>query len=98
VKPKWDYLHQLKLAIEERHQCSALYLRTQLVDLTVRGKTLWVGDVEIYAIAGHRKAKCCYAWKHRDGKKDQGASIVTVLEIPPVDSPQAAVRACIGSD
>lgn len=98
VKNKWDYLDRLKLAIEDRYKCSACYLRTQLFDETVRGETVWVGDVEVFALTRHPKAKICYAWSQRAGKKDQGERIVAVLEIPPVNSPQTAVRASIVSD
>ena len=98
MKSKWDYLDRLKLAIEDLHKCSAYYLRTQLVDETVRGETVWVGDVEVFTLTGHPKAKHCYAWNHREGKKDQDERFVAVLEIPPVNSPQTAVRASIVSD
>jgi hypothetical protein len=98
VKSKWDYLDRLKSAIEDLHKCSAYYLRTQLVDETVRGESVWVGDVEVFALTRHPKAKHCYAWNHREGKIDQGERFVAVLEIPPVNSPQTAVRASIVSD
>ena len=98
VKCKWDYLDRLKSAIEDLHKCSAYYLHTQLVDENVRGETAWVGDVEVFALIGHPKAKICYAWNHREGKKDQNERFVAVLEIPPVNSPQTAVRASIVSD
>jgi hypothetical protein len=98
VKSKWDYLDRLKLAVENLHKCSACYLRTQWVNETVRGNTVWIGDVEVFALTRHPKAKICYAWKHRDGKKDQGERFVAVLEIPPVDSPQTAVRASVVLD
>jgi hypothetical protein len=98
VKGKCGYLYQLKSAIEDLHKCSACYLRTQLVDETVRGETVWIGDVEVFALTGHAKAKICYAWNHREGKKDQAERFVAVLEIPPVNSPQTAVRTSIVSD
>lgn len=98
MKGKLDFLDRLKSAIEGRHKCSACYLRTQLVEETVSGKTVWIGDVEVFALTGHPKAKICYAWSRREGKNDEGERIVVVLEIPPVDSPQAAVRASIVSD
>ena len=98
MKSKWDYLDRLKSAIEDLHKCSAYYLHTQSVDETVRGETVWVGDVEVFALTGHPKAKICYAWNHREGKKDQNERFVAVLESPPVNSPQTAVRASIVSD
>jgi hypothetical protein len=44
------------------------------------------------------KAKGAYAWSHLDGDKDQQTRYVAVLEIPPVESPQTAVRASIIAD
>ncbi len=105
MKDKFDYLYRLKLEIERLHKRPACYLRTHWVDVTVLGetglvgdKTAWVGDVEVFALTKHPKAKICYAWSRREGKNDEGERIVVVLEIPPVDSPQAAVRASIVSD
>jgi hypothetical protein len=101
VKPKFDYLYRLKLAIEDLFKCPACYLRTQWVDETVeivRETTVWVGDVEVFVLIGHPKANICYAWNHREGKKDQAERFVAVLEIPPVDSPQTAVRDSVVSD
>jgi hypothetical protein len=69
-----------------------------LVDETVRGETVWVGDVEVFVLTRHPKAKICYAWNHREGKKYQDERFVAVLEILPVNSPQTAVRASIVSD
>ena len=99
MKGKLDFLDRLKSAIEGRHKCSACYLRTQLVEETVSGKTVWIGDVEVFALTGHPKAKICYAWNCRKRKNDKDKEqIFAVLEIPPVDSPQTAVRATIVSD
>jgi hypothetical protein len=99
VKSKLDILDRLKSAIEDLHKCSACYLRTQLVEETVRGKTVWVGDVEVFALTRHPKAKICYAWSSHKRKDDQGKErIFAMLEIPPVNSPQTAVRASIVSD
>ena len=98
VRDKWDYLDRLKLAIEDSHKCSALFLRTHLVDETVGEKTAWVGDVEVFALTRHPKAKFCYAWSRRKEKKDEGEQFVIVLEIPPINSPQAAVRSRITLD
>ena len=98
VKHKWEYLDQLKTAIEDLHKCSACYLRTQLVDETVRGKTVWVGDVEVFALTGHPKARRCYAWSRRQSKNEKDERFVAMLRIPPVVSPQTAVRISIVAD
>ena len=99
VISKFDYLDRLKLSIEGLHKCSACYLRTQLVDESVGGKIVWVGDVEVFALTRHPKAKICYAWNDRKEKNDKSEErFVIVLEIPPVNSPQTAVRTSIVSD
>jgi hypothetical protein len=60
-----------------------------------QGKTVWRGEVEVFDLHQHPTAKHCYAWSHREGPDDQGERFVAVLEIPPVDSAQKAVRAAI---
>jgi len=52
------------------------------------------GVVESFALTGHARAKRCYAWSYQDNGETR---YVNVLEIPPVDSPQMAVRAAIVS-
>lgn len=63
-----------------------------------RGQTVWQGRVEVFTLLGHPKAKKAYAWSHLEGQDDEGERIVTVLEIPPVESPITAVRASIRAD
>jgi hypothetical protein len=45
-------------------------------------------------VTGHPKAKRAYAWTYRDGDQDK---TMAVLGIPPVDSPQAAVKVAIAA-
>ncbi len=52
-----------------------------------RGQTVWKGDVEVFALTGHPKAKRCYGWSY--GEPNQ---FITILERPPVDSARAAVK------
>jgi hypothetical protein len=98
VKNKWEYLDRLKSAIEDLHKCSACYLRTQLVNKIVRGETVWIGDVEVFALTGHRKAKRCYAWSRRERNNENDERFVAVLGIPPITSPETAVRVQIEKD
>ena len=44
---------------------------------------------------GHPKAKRCCAWSYQDNGETQ---YVTVLEIPPVESPITAVRVAIAGE
>jgi len=63
-----------------------------------RGETVWKGEVEVYDLTGHPKAKRAYAWSHLDGKGDDRERFVAVLEIPPVESAVTAVRVQIVKD
>ena len=97
VESKQKYLGRLKLAIEQLHKCAAHYLRTESVEQIFKGQTVWKGRVEVFGLAGHLKANRCYAWTHREGKDRKGDTFVTVLEIPPVESVETAVRVHIGN-
>ena len=92
-----DYLEALKRAIKNMHGCEAEHLRTEPVQEVFGGKVVWDGKVEVFAVKGHPKAKECYAWAHVEGKKDEKVRYVAVLALPPVTSPQTAVRAAIAS-
>ncbi len=52
----------------------------------------------MFEIRDHPKAKRIYAWGHVTGEDDQARRYVAVLELPPVDSPQTAVKAGIMSE
>jgi hypothetical protein len=60
---------------------------------TFQGQIVWQGEVEVFNVRGHPKAKRCYAWAHAED--DTGKRYVAVLELPPVDSARTAVRAAI---
>ncbi|MFS8086466.1 MAG: hypothetical protein ACMG6H_12610, partial [Acidobacteriota bacterium] len=63
-----------------------------------QGETVWQGTVEVFDVSGHPKAKRAYAWGHVTGENDQARRYVTVLELPPVTSPETAVKAGIMSE
>jgi len=85
---------KLREAMETMHKCKARHVRSEPVVDLFRGEVAWDGIVETFGIEGNPKAKRCYAWSFlQDGE----AQYTTVLEIPPVDSPQSAVRAAIAS-
>jgi hypothetical protein len=92
------YLERLKLAVEHLHQCGAVHRSTVPVHEVFRGQTVWKGYVEVFDLASHPKAKRAYAWSHVDGADDTDEKFVAVLEIPPVDSPQTAVKVAIVSE
>jgi hypothetical protein len=98
VGNKQDYLARLQVAVSQLHNCGAVWRETVPVHEMFRGKTVWQGDVEVFDLTGHPKAKRCYAWSHREGPNDEGERFVAVLEIPPVDSAVMAVRVQIVKD
>ena len=90
-----NYIEPLQDAIRRMHGCASVHVRSEPVTEAHKGKTVWQGVVEVFDLQGHPTAKRCYAWSHAEGRGDKGTRFVAVLEIPPVDSAQAAVRAAI---
>lgn len=78
------------------HECEAMHLKTVFVDQKFQGKTIWMGEVEVFELKGHPKAKNCFAWLHQE----EGKSVtpVILLERWPVVSPETAVGAAITFD
>jgi len=93
-----DYIAELQTAILNLHGCNATYVETVPVTEVFQGETVWQGQVEVFETSDHPKAKRIYAWGHATGENDQARRYVTVLELPPVDSPQTAVKAGIMSE
>ena len=88
-----DYIAEIIVAINRLHGCAAVHRATVPVKEVFQGKTVWDGEVEVFDLANHPKAKKAYAWGYPNGKG--GLEVVAVLEIPPVDSALTAVRAAI---
>ena len=98
VANKSDYLARLQVAVSQLHNCGAAWRESVPVREVFQGKTLWNGDVEVFDLTGHPKAKRAYGWSHPENADGTGERFVAVLEIPPVDSPQTAVKMAIYSD
>jgi hypothetical protein len=82
-----EYIERLQLTIEYLHNCRAAYRESVPVKEVFDGKTVWEGNVEVYDLIGHPKAKRAYGWSHGDPEE-----FITILELPPVDSAQSAVK------
>ena len=95
---KPDYIARLQVTVSQLHNCGALWRETVPVHEIFNGQTVWQGEVEVFDLNGHPKAKRAYGWSHRHGQNDEGERFVTVLEIPPVESPVTAVRVSIVAD
>jgi hypothetical protein len=92
------YIERLKQVIFHLHKADSSHLESVPVEEVFRGQTAWRGVVEVFALTGHPKAKRAYAWSHRAGVGDSDERFVTVLELPPVTSPQTAVKIAIASE
>src|SRR6266516_3809487 len=83
---------ELKDAIRATHGCESLHVESVPVVEQFEGETAWHGTVEVFDLIGHPKTKRAYAWTYRDGDQNK---TVAVLRVPPVDSPQSAVKVAI---
>lgn len=90
-----DYIAELQAVFLSLHGCSAKYIETVPVLEEFQGATVWQGEVEVFELFNHPKAKIGYGWGYSVGDNDQGRRYITVLELPPVNSPQTAVKAGI---
>lgn len=94
IKPDID---NIKQAVERLHNCTASYSEDVAVIENFRDQIVWNGIVHVFKIEGNEKADTCYAWSspiERSTKKRYYA----VLRVPPIDSPEKAVRASIVQD
>lgn len=84
----------LRNAIEAQHGGVATFAYEIPVTEIWQGKTVWDGVVGVFDLTGHPEAKRAYAWSEPiEGSNKR--RFFAVLHIPPVDSPQKAVRAAI---
>jgi hypothetical protein len=74
----------------EKQAGRATHVQSAVVKEQFEGKTVWEGVVEVFDLHEHPKAKRAYGWQRWEGDLTQ---YTVVLEIPPVDSPENAVRA-----
>jgi hypothetical protein len=89
------YIELLQKAFQDLHGCHSKHLGSVPVHEVFRGKTVWEGDVEVFELTGHPKAKHGYAWSHPTGERNKAEQVIAVLEIPPVTSARTAVQAAI---
>jgi hypothetical protein len=87
VVNKQDYIARLKLTIEHLHNCSAIWRATVPVREVFIEKTIWEGNVEVFDLDSHPKAKRCYGWTHGEPEE-----FITILELPPVTDAHSAVK------
>ena len=87
-------LSALRDAIRDLHGCDSTWVEAVPVKETFKGHTVWEGVVQVFDLHGHPEATRCYAWAHAVDYSGT-RRFVAVLQVGPVDSPQAAVKAAV---
>ena len=90
-----SHIDDLKAIIHELHGAKATHRESVPVKEVWQGQTVWDGIVEVFDLHGHPKANIAYAWSHETDDPANPKRHVTVLHVPPVESPITAVRAAI---
>lgn len=92
-----ENINALKDAIERMHRCKASHIEGIAVIEKYGPKTVWRGIVHNFKIEGNAKTDTCYAWSSPiEGSTKK--RYYTVLKIPPIDTPEKAIRASIVAD
>lgn len=87
-------IESLKAAVEGMHGGTATFVQAVPVREEFEGALVWEGVVHVFDLAGHPGASRAYAWSSPVDGSDK-RRIFAVLQVPPIDSPVAAVRAAI---
>jgi hypothetical protein len=85
-------------AIRNLYHTEPVYVETVPVKEVFHGQTVWEGEVEVFDLSDLPEADRIYAWAHETNNVDQPRRTVTILHVPPVLSPELAVRASIIQD
>jgi hypothetical protein len=84
-------------AVERLHHCHASFLEDVMVVEKFGEKTVWSGVVSVFEIKGHPQTTKCYAWSSPIEESTK-CRYFAILHVPPIDSPEKAVRAAIVHD
>jgi hypothetical protein len=82
-----ENIKRLQQVIFHLHKVDSEWIESKHVREVFGGKTLWEGDVEVFILNGHPKAKRCYGWTYGEPEE-----FITILELPPVTDAQSAVK------
>ena len=90
-----EYRESVQEAIENRAKCPAVYQGTQPIKFSMDGKVLFDGKVEVFQLKDHPQAKLAFGWGFEN--KIKKMEYVTVMGIPPLDTPLAAVKGYVAA-
>lgn len=85
----------LRDAIRHMHGVESNWIESVPVTETFNGEIVWDGEVQVFELEAHSKARRAYAWSH---ETDAGKRrFVAVLGLGPVTDAITAVRASIAA-
>jgi hypothetical protein len=90
-----SHIDDLGAIIHKLHGARATHRESVPVKEVWNGQTVWDGIVEVFDLHDHPKANIAYAWMHETDDPKNPTRHVTVLHVPPIESPITAVRAAI---
>lgn len=85
---------QLGAVIKSQHGGKVTFVQAVPVTESFQGKVVWEGTVHVFDLTGNPKATRAYAWSSPIEGSDK-RRFFAVLHVPPITSPQDAVRAAI---
>ena len=84
---------RLKYVVAAQNNCEVKHVGSHIVERQLAGGRVWRTTVEIFKLARvRRRAMHCYAWFE---EQSPTSACRTMLKIPPIDSPDAAVQAAL---
>ena len=89
-------IEDLKGAVERLHECRATHRESVSIREEFQGQAAWEGSVSVFHI-DHPDTDTCYAWSS-PVEGSERRKFYAVLKVPPIDSPEKAVRASIVKD
>ena len=92
------YIGLPRRGIKDLHGCDSTHVGAVPVREVFRARTIWEGDVHVFDLPGHPKAKGAYARSYPAGPGSKDEQVVAALGIGPVEDAQSAVRAAIVSE
>lgn len=88
---------ELSEVVRRMHGCRAILRERITITEGYGDRLVWQGVVRVFDIQGHPQTDTCYAWSSAvEGSTRR--RYYAVLKLPPVDSPQDAVKAAIVAD
>lgn len=93
-----ERIENLKLIVERSEGCRAKHVTSSVVREHYEGELefVWEGVVETFDLENHPKGiKRAYAWQGWNDEEKREPHYKVVLGVPPVNSPEDAVKAAI---